>query len=240
MIDTLNPRAWALHTFGPDGVKIREAIPHVLADLHVRMADAQAVSGMHARTVYGQMYRGALEAFCSNFGGLPNAGTFVPRGANYHVPIVEGVAIFPWRFSASPSSATDTPIATSTARLDLFSRRPVRVEEELDLDIDRPELTNEDDVVLQDRAAAMTDVLDRYRKVVVVAYVSSFRELHSIEWGEVEDLTADGYLRWGFHEQLTTPSTELVSGVQDDRPTFDGGQAPRPIVEHRAAIDGDG
>ncbi|VBA53006.1 hypothetical protein LAUMK191_02637 [Mycobacterium attenuatum] len=121
-------RTRCLELFGADGPLIRDQIPDLFANLHARMADAQEVSGQISRGVYGQIWRGAFEELQKAFGHLQGATMFAPQGANYRVVMVNGVAIFAWRYSLGHASSADTArFATSGARLALFEQtRPVR------------------------------------------------------------------------------------------------------------------
>lgn len=131
-------RTRCLELFGADGPLIRDQIPGLFASLHARMADAQEVSGQISRGVYGQIWRGAFEEMQKAFGHLQGAAMFTPEGANYRVVIVNGVAIFAWRYSLDHASSADTArFATSGARLALFEQTRPELPQELDFEIER-------------------------------------------------------------------------------------------------------
>ncbi|MDD4866606.1 MAG: hypothetical protein PHQ28_05600 [Mycobacterium sp.] len=231
----------SLELFGADGPLIRDQIPGLFASLHARMADAQEVSGQISRGVYGQIWRGAFEELQKAFGRLQGAAMFTPEGANYRVVIVNGVAIFAWRYSLDHASSADTArFATSGARVALLEQTRPELPQELDLEIERSHLTEEDVEFLNSRAANLAQVLADAKSTVVIAYASSVDGLHSLEWGLVSHIDKEGYLRWGdFHEKLDIGEGQLVVVGTHEPGDFASGDVPPRVIASRDTESGD-
>lgn len=240
-MSTADGRTRSLELFGADGPKIREQIPRIFADLHSRMADAQQVSGQISRGVYGQIWRGAFEDLQKSFGGLQGATLFTPEGANYRVVIVNGVAIFAWRYSVDHASSAETArFATSGARLALVEQPRPELTQELDFEIERPHLTDEDVELLSGRAENLAQVMADAKATVVVAYASSVDGLHALEWGLVSHIDKEGYLHWDdFHENFDLDDRQLAMVESHEIGEFASGEVPPRIVEVREAELGD-
>jgi hypothetical protein len=205
------------------------------------MADAQEVSGQISRGVYGQIWRGAFEELQKAFGHLQGAAMFTPEGANYRVVIVNGVAIFAWRYSLDHASSADTArFVTSGARLALFEQTRPELPQELDFEIERSHLSDEDVEFLNSRAANLAQVLADAKSTVVIAYASSVDGLHSLEWGLVSHIDKQGYLHWGdFHEKLNVGEGQLVVVGTHEPGDFASGDVPPRVIELREAKSGD-
>lgn len=238
---TAGGRNWSLKLFGADGPLIRERIPSMFADLHARMADAQQVSGQISRGVYGQIWRGAFEDLQKEFGHLQGAGLFTPEGANYRVVIVNGVAIFAWRYSLDHTSSAETArFATSSARLALLEQPRPDLTAELDFGIERTHLDENDVQLLKGRAEDLAHVLADAKATVVIAYASSVDGLHSLEWGQISHIDQEGYLHWGdFHEKLNVDEGQLALIEVHEPGQFASGEVPRRVVEVKEAESGD-
>lgn len=234
-------RTRSLELFGADGPLIRERIPGIFADLHSRMADAQQVSGQVSRGVYGQIWRGAFEDLQKAFGGLQGAALFTPEGANYRVVIVNGVALFAWRYSLDHASSAETArFATSSARLALVEQPRPELTQELDFEVERPHLTDDDIEVLKGRAENLAQVMADAVATVVIAYASSVDGLHALEWGIVKHIDKEGYLHWGeFHEKFDVDDKQLAIVETHEVGEFASGDVPSRIVEVREAESGD-
>ncbi|ORB85482.1 hypothetical protein B1987_18705 [Mycobacterium kansasii] len=228
-------RTRCLELFGADGPLIRDQIPDLFANLHARMADAQEVSGQISRGVYGQIWRGAFEELQKAFGHLQGATMFTPQGANYRVVMVNGVAIFAWRYSLGHASSADTArFATSGARLALFEQTRPELPQQFDFGIERSHLIDEDVEILNSRAANLAQVLADAKSTVVIAYASSVDGLHSLEWGLVSHIDKRGYLHWGdFHEKLNMGEGELVVVGIHEPGDFASGEVPSRVVKLR-------
>lgn len=234
-------RTRSLELFGADGPLIRERIPGLFGDLHSRMADAQQVSGQIARGVYGQIWRGAFEGLQKAFGGLQGAVLFTPEGANYRVVLVNGVALFAWRYSLDHASSAETArFATSGARLALVEQPRPELIQELDFEIERPHLTEDDVELLNGRAENLAQVMTDAKATVVIAYASSVDGLHALEWGLVSHIDKEGYLHWGdFHERFDVDDSQLAIVEDHEVGEFASGAVPPRIVEVREAESGD-
>jgi hypothetical protein len=166
---------------------------------------------------------------------------FTPEGANYRVVSVNGVAIFAWRYSIDHvASAATARFATSGARLALLERPRPELPQELDLEMARPHLSDEEIELLKGRASNLAQVLADAKSTVVIAYASSVDGLHSLEWGLVSHIDKEGYLHWGdFHEKLNIDEGQLVIVETHEPGEFASGDVPQRIVESRDAESGD-
>lgn len=218
-------RRWAIETFGASGVSIRNQVPQLVREEHTASADAQEASGHRSRGVYGEFWRGILEKF-EEFGKLPGATLIRPGQAPYNIPVINGVALFPWRYSRSRSSDLATArFVTSEARAAMFDLRNVATQAELNLGLPRPELTPEEQQLAEIVQAAMNDAQVTSGKLVVVAISSSELALHDMIWGEVT-LNDDGSLEWGFQESLMGIKPTGLFAVPDENRTFTSGEPP--------------
>ncbi len=233
-------RTRSLELFGADGPLIRERIPGIFTSLHSRMADAQQVSGQISRGVYGQIWRGAFEDLQKAFGGLQGASLFTPEGANYRVVIINGVAMFAWRYSLDHASSPEAArFATSGARLALVEQPRPELTQELDLVLERSHLTDDDVEALKGRAENLSQVLADAKATVVIAYASSVDGLHALEWGIVSHIDKEGYLHWGdFHEKFDVDDRQLAIVETHEVGEFAAGEAPPRIVQVREAESG--
>lgn len=218
-------RRWALETFGRSGVHIRNLVPQLVREEHTASADAQEASGHRSKGVYGEFWRGILEKF-EQFGRLPGATLIRPGQAPYNIPVINGVALFPWRYGRSrDGDLATTPFVTSEARAAMFDLSGVATQPELNLDLPRPELTPEDQQLVEVVEAAMADAQVTSQKQVVVAISSSVIGLHDMTWGEVT-LTAAGCIEWGFNENLMGLKAPKLFAVPDEGKTFTSGEPP--------------
>ncbi|WP_327141143.1 hypothetical protein [Nocardia sp. NBC_01327] len=202
---------WAIETFGEHGPWIRREIRRSVEEEHVASQRAQETSDHRSMRVYGQFYDGIAERF-ERFGNVLGVPLVRPGHATYRVPVVNGVALFPWRFSSRPDGRIQTTLfATSEARIELTDLQPRPVQGMLDLGLPDPELSDEERSFLATLRAVETDPAVTNGSLVLVAIRSSVKGLHSVEWGEVR-LVEGGRLEWfGFHEDLLeSPSWEAI------------------------------
>lgn len=217
-------RRWALETFGEFGPQIREQIAQLVKAEHEASADAQEASGHRSLGVYGEFWRGILEKF-ERFSALPGASLMRPGDAPYKLSVVNGVALFPWRYARSREADLATTLfGTSDARVAISSLRPP-VQEAFDLGLPDAGLSDEDRELLTVLQNATKDPVVSSGRLVVVAISSSARSLFSVEWGEVE-LDSTGFLKWiGVPENLLSlPSTKPASASPTG--TFTAGGLP--------------
>jgi hypothetical protein len=218
-------RRWAIETFGAPGVSIRNLVPHLVREEHTASADAQEASGHRSKGVYGEFWRGILEKF-EQFGDLPGAALIRPGQAPYRIPVINGVALFPWRYGRDrDGDLATTRFVISEARAAMFDLGDVVTQPELDLGLPRPELTPEEQELAEIVEAAMNDAQVTSGKLVVVAISSSMTGLHSMTWGEVT-LNDDGGLEWGFHENLMEMRATRPFAVPGEGKTFTSGEPP--------------
>jgi hypothetical protein len=229
-------RRWALATFGAQGVYIRRRIPELVRAEHIASADAQEASGHRSRGVYGEYWRGILEKF-ETFASLPGAQLVRPGEAPYKIPVIQGVALYPWRYSRDPNGdLVNTPFVTSDARGTIF-QLPISFQPELNLALPDPDLTAEEQTLAAMIEAARAESDQIIRKVVVVAVSSSSIALHDVQWGE-----ATGFeklcLKWGFREGLMNVGIAGPAGLANPAATFTSGEPPstgvRPHSEDEA------
>lgn len=218
-------RRWAIETFGMYGVHIRDLVPQLVREEHIASADAQEASGHRSKGVYGEFWRGILERF-EQFGKLPGSALIRPGHAPYRIPVVGGVALFPWRYGRNrEGDLAATPFTTSEARTAMFGISGVLTQAELDLGLPRPELTPEEQLLAEMVEAARDDAQVTSGKLVVAAIRSSASGLHDMEWGEVT-LNDDDCLQWGFHENLMAVKAAKPFAVPDEGKTFTSGEPP--------------
>lgn len=229
-------RRWAIETFGLHGVHIRGRVAELVREEHTASADAQEASGHRSRGVYGEFWRGILERF-EEFGSLPHATLLPPGRAPYKIPVVNGVALFPWRYGRSrDEDLASTPFVTSDARAAMFALDGGITQGEFDLGISGPDLTQEEQELAEAVEAAINDTLVTANKVVVVAISSSPLGLHSMSWGEAK-VASDGLLERGFFEDLMEVEASGLVGVVDGGKTFTAGEPPAKVIRLQSEPD---
>lgn len=223
-------RRSALEIFGTYGPRIREQIALMVKEEHEGSLDAQEASGHRSHGVYGEFWRGILEKF-ELFGDLPGASLVRPGEAPYKLPVVNGVALFPWRYAKSrETELAATPFGTSDARIAVSSLRPQPVQEAFDLGLPDAGLSDEERELLDTFQSVTKDPVVSSGRLVLVAISSSVRGLFSVEWGEVE-VNSAGFVEWtGFHESLlalapTKPASLSPAG------TFTAGDLPNKFPQ---------
>lgn len=240
-MDDMEGRAWLLERFGADGARLRAGLPAMLRDRHLGMADAQERAPMRAHAVYGQIWRAVHDGMVEDFGSLPTAQLYRPPSAPYQIVVVNGTALFPWRFAHD--MVTELDHASLGARVS-----PTR---QLVLaGVAMPDMLPLGDLPADDPEADASEEIELYRTafrevaaahpVVAVAYASNPAALLSAWWGDVRQLRADGTLEWGWREQLDltqpAPSGRRLSVARDgdDRPSFTSGPLQSPVIRPRA------
>jgi hypothetical protein len=195
-------RRWALETFGQYGPRLRDQIADMVTREHEASLDAQEASGHRSHGVYGEFWRGILEKF-EAFADVPGATLVRPGDASYKLPVVNGVAIFPWRYAKGrDAELSATPFGTSDTRFAITSLRQRPMQGTLDIDLDDAGLTDEERELVTTFQEVTSDPVVGTARLVVVAIACSARGLFSIDWGSAQ-LTHGGYLDWdGFHESL--------------------------------------
>ncbi|WP_237081332.1 hypothetical protein [Mycobacteroides abscessus] len=229
-------RQWAIETFGEYGVYIRGRVAELVQQQHVAMVDAQEASGHRSQGVYGLYWRGILELF-EEFDSLPNAMLIRPGRAPYRIPVINGVALFAWRWGrARGDELASVPFATSDARLAMFELDDVATQGKFDVGMPDPGLTVEERELADTVEAAINDGSVTANKVVVVAISSSPMGIHDMSWGEAS-VTGDGRLQWGFAEDLAAVPISGLTGVSGSGKSFTGGELPERELRHRSEPD---
>lgn len=218
-------RSWALETFGQYGPRLREQIAEMVVKEHEASQDAQEASGHRSHSVYGEFWRGMLERF-EVFGKLPGALLVRPGDAPYRLPVVNGVAIFPWRFAKGrDGELSATRFGTSDTRYAITSLRQRPVQDALDIDVDDAGLTDEELELVSTLRELKEDPVVGDARLVVVAIACSVRGLFAIDWGTVQ-LQPGGHLDWdGFHESLLTLGHSALAAVSTTG-SFTSGEIP--------------
>lgn len=231
-------RRWAIETFGEFGVHIRARAAELVREEHAALMDAQEASGHRSQGVYGQFWHGILERF-EEFDNLPHATLIRPGRAPYRIPVINGVALFAWRWSrARGVELASVPFVTSEARSAMFELDSVPTQGKFELGMPDTGLSDEEKELAETVEAAMADSLVTANKVVVVAISSSPMGLHEMRWGEAT-VTDDGYLRWGFAEDLRDVPAPGPVGVADGGKSFTSGEPPAKKLRLQSEPDGD-
>ncbi|MEW1879248.1 hypothetical protein AB0O58_06095 [Rhodococcus sp. NPDC080181] len=136
-----------------------------------------------------------MEKF-EELGQLPGATLVRPDKAPYKIPVVNGVAIFPWRYSPSVKrEMASVRFGTSDSRTAIADIRPPMLQGELDLDVPDPQLTDEERILVDGFNRYIKDPVVDTGRLVLVAICSSVRGLNAAQWGEAV-LTPDGFISW--------------------------------------------
>ncbi|WP_328810659.1 hypothetical protein [Rhodococcus sp. NBC_00294] len=188
-------RRWALEMLGTHGPLIRDRIPALIKAEHNGSLGAQDASGHRSTGHYGLFWRGILEKF-EEFGQLPGATLVRPDKAPYKIPVVNGVAVFPWRYSPSiKRDMASVRFGTSDSRTAVSDLRPPSLQGELDLDVPDPQLTDEERSLVDSFESYVKDPVVDSGRLVLVAICSSVRGLNAAQWGEAV-LDSNGFVSW--------------------------------------------
>jgi hypothetical protein len=232
--------AWLIERFGADGFVLRDEIPSLLHYCHQGMAEAQEGAPIKAHTVYGQMSRSVHEQFEVRFRSLPTAQLYNPKRAHYKLPVVNGTALFPWRYAHDAVTELDQ----ASFGPDVSATRKEVLSGGVDVADMLPfgELTTPD--VPEEVAAEIERFRAQFREtvaahpVVVVAYASNPAALLNAYWADVKGLRSDGTLELGYRERLDVrPPTRpepVREPVDDDRPNFASAPLQAPVISARS------
>jgi hypothetical protein len=177
--------------------------------------------------------------FEDQLGSLPTAQRYRPPGAPYKLPVVNGVALFPWRYAhdaVTELAQASFGLDASATRIDVLTRGA-----------DVPDMLPFGEVTNYDIPEVAALDIERYRAqfretaaahpVVVVAYASNPDALHNIHWADVKSLRADGTLELGYREPLyvrpSPPPEPGIKPIRDPGPSFDGGPLQTPVISPR-------
>lgn len=229
-------RRWAIETFGEFGPYIRGKVADLVRDEHAALVDAQEASGHRSQGVYGEYWRGILERF-EQFDNLPRATLIRPGKAPYRIPVIKGVALFPWRWGrARGGELASAPFVTSDARLAMFELDSVATQGKFELGMPDPGLSNEEKELAEAIETALGDASVTANKVVVVAISSSPMGLHEMCWGEAR-VADGGHLEWSYTEDLADVAVAGPVAVIDGDRSFTEGELPKKELRHRSEPD---
>ena len=232
--------AWLIERFGADGFLLRDEIPELLQYCHQGMAEAQEGAPIKAHTVYGQMSRSVHEQFEVRFRSLPTAQLYNPKRAHYKLPVVNGTALFPWRYAHDAVTELDQ----ASFGPDVSATR----KEVLSGGVDVADMLPFGDLTTPDVPEEVAAEIERFRAqfretvaahpVVVVAYASNPAALLNAYWADVKGLRSDGTLELGYRERLdvrppTTPEP-VRKPADDDRPNFASAPLQIPVISARS------
>lgn len=245
-MDNMEGRAWLLERFGADGQRLRTGMPAMLWRRHLGMADAQERAPMKSQAVYGQIWRAVHDGMEEDFGSLPTAQLYRPPSAPYKVLVVNGTALFPWRYAHD--AVTDLDQASLGAHVSPTRQlvlAGVAVPDMLPLgDLPTDESDSETAEEIEFHRTVFREVASAH-PVVVVAYASNPTSLLSAYWGDVRHLHADGTLDWGWRERLDltqqAPPRRRLSAARDDdgSPSFTNAPLQAPAIRARpSSADG--
>lgn len=236
-MEEVESQAWRMERFGDDGLALREGIPEMLRYCHRGMADAQEQAPIKSQSVYGQMWRSVHDELEERFRSLATAQLYRPKNAPYKVLVVNGTALFPWRYAHDARAGVDQASFGSQVS---DTRRGVLG------GVDVPDMLPFGESTtpwLPEEAAEIERYRAEFREtaaehpVVVIAYASNPDALLNAWWGDVKRLREDGTLEWGWREQLDVGSpTQPGRGLRpadDNRPSFSNAPLQRPAIRAR-------
>lgn len=231
-------RRWAIETFGEFGAHIRGRVAELVRDEHLAMTDAQAASGHRGQDVYGQFWRGIHQRF-EEFANLSHATLIRPGKAPYRIPVINGVALVPWRWNHSRGGdLASVRFATSEARLAMFELQTPATQGKFEIGMPDPGLGDDEKELARLVEEAIGERSVTANKVVVVAISSSTLGLHEMRWGEVR-LAAAGYLEWRYTQDLANVTVTGPVGVVNSGKSFTAGDIPMKDLRHRLEADTD-
>lgn len=238
-MEDFKSRAWLIERFGADGSRLRTEIPPLLQYCHRGMADAQERAPMKSQAVYGQIWRSVHDAIEEDFRSLTTAQFYRPPSAPYKVLVVNGTALYPWRYAHDAVTDLDN----ASFGLDVSPTRKTIL-----AGVAVPDLLPLGDLSPSDISAEEADEIERHRAafretaaehpVVVIAYASNPAAFLTAIWGDINQLREDGTLEWGWRERLDVnqpaPPGYRVAPVRDnERPSFSTAPLETPAITTR-------
>jgi hypothetical protein len=231
--------AWRIERFGADGFVLREKIPALLQDCHNGMAEAQETAPIKAHGVYGQIWKSVHEQFDIRLGSLPTADRYRPKRAPYKLPVVNGTALFPWRYAHDAV----TELNQASFGPDVSATR----KELLTGGADVADMLPFGDITTSDIPEEVAAEIEHYRAqfrdtaaahpVVVVAYASNPAAFLNAHWADVKGLRQDGTLELGYREPLylrpPTPPEQRRKPTADAGPNFANAPLQVPVINAR-------
>jgi hypothetical protein len=231
-------RAWALKTFGEDGVRVRELVPTIIRSAHDRMADAQSAAEMANAGVYGQVWLKCLKEFESVLGRLPSARLVKIKRATYKLVSINDVILFPWRYARDGAvEIKSRQFAGSDARRGVFLMTSSRSDAQLPIPFEHPELTAEEARYVEEEQRALLTAMAQHQRVVVVGFASSPASLYDVQWGEAV-LAEDGKLELLNPESLLKLAQPALADVNAQGDGFASGDRPAAVLGVRETVNG--
>lgn len=233
----LESLAWLTERFGGDGPALRDGIPEMLQYCHRGMADAQEQAPIKSQSVYGQIWRSVHDEIEDRFRSLTTAQLYRPKNAPYRVLVVNGTALFPWRYAHDARTELDRAsfgLEVSDTRKAVLSG--VDVPDMLPFDEDTAPWLPGEAAEIERYRAEFRETATRH-PVVVVAYASNPDALLNAFWGDIRQLRDDGTLEWGWREPLDVGTPTLPGHgrkpTEGKRPNFASAPLQRPEIRAR-------
>jgi hypothetical protein len=237
--------AWARKIMGEPGPFVREALPGLLAATHSRYVALQQQSGLADASPYGLIWLGMPKALMDTFGNV--ARPYRPKRGRYHLPLVKGVPVIPWRYARDGKTdlkAVPFGQPVTDSRKSLFE--PPTLPPELPFgevglaDTILEELTVEQRQQVDSYSADIRALAANERLVAVLAFASNPEALLNAYFGYAT-LGSDALLKWSYCEELdlTSPGTGMLrdASMLSDRPTFHSGPLEEPKLRVRSPLE---
>lgn len=236
--------SWSLETFGEVGPHIHAMAPRVLAATHSLYAANQVALGLSSADPYGLMWLGVPKALVDEFKDIAGVQRHRPRYGRYHVPVINGVPLVPWRYAKDRVTDIDvTPFGhpLTQSKKSLFERPDLRLELPLGEhgfgEALLAELSPEQRQDVNQFSESIRALVREYPRVAVLAYASNPEALLRCFLGYAS-LGENGLLDWTFREELEAVPTgrpsPLVALTPDARPAFDDGVPETPVLRPRS------
>ncbi|MCK1795224.1 hypothetical protein MTQ01_04210 [Streptomyces sp. XM4193] len=201
--NSVGPSDWAVERFGRQASALVSAIPAQLAEAHGKAHAAHLAAGLKKRSPYGValagVVRGNLAAMARELGEV------VRDVRGYEYAVINGHALFPFRYAASPKplDRARLPANASPTRRRLFRAHGPQPPEGL-FDLDEG-LATEEYLGLHE---AFEELGASTRLVCVFFTANAEDGIHVIHWGKAR-LELDRTFTWLNSEQLVVAPTQV-------------------------------
>lgn len=235
MVNEPTPSAWARERFGPAASKLMLAIPAAIERAHERAVGSYDAGGHSTHDDYGTIWLKAHEELVRHVcDAILEAHVIRPgksRKARYFLPVVNGVALYPWRYGRDrkPLEEARFPQPVSPIRLGLRSIIPAAFRRRDPRQLDAFAHTGADDqeleALLDEEEALKERQHDLPEDTVFVAYTSHpDRGVLNRYWADVRVVDEEGTVSWGNREPLPPPEPgyKLKSGGEPTGPAPTG------------------
>jgi hypothetical protein len=238
--------AWAREILGEPGPHVLETLPGLLAATHSKYVATQNNLGLTDASPYGLMWLGVPKALVDAYKGIVGVQLYRPKYGRYHLPIVNGVPIIPWRYAKDgKTDPKGVPFGrpVSQTRQALF--QPPDLQPELPLGEE-----GLGDAVLDELTPEQRQQVDQYSTdirtlateglVAVLAYASNPDALLNAHFGYAT-LGPDDLLVWIHIDELKLSylNDGMLRGLSSPtaRPTFDSGPLEEPKLRPRQPLE---